>query len=106
MINDLAQVNIARLAAPLDSLQLADFVAGLDPVNAEADLAPGFVWRLQTDSGNATEVEGFGDDAGDGVAVITNRSTWREVESLAAFTIKRSFTPRGEPVDQRLRQPC
>jgi hypothetical protein len=39
----LAQVNIRRLLAPLDSAQLADFVAGLDPVNAAADAAPGFV---------------------------------------------------------------
>ena len=36
----LAQVNIGRLLAPLDSAQLADFVAALDPVNAVADAAP------------------------------------------------------------------
>ena len=42
----LAQLNIARLMAPLDSPQVADFVAALDPVNALADSAPGFVWRL------------------------------------------------------------
>lgn len=38
---DLAQVNIARLAAELDSPQLADFMTALDPVNALADEAPG-----------------------------------------------------------------
>jgi len=38
---DLAQVNIARLAADLGSLQLRDFVDALDPINAEADLADG-----------------------------------------------------------------
>ena len=42
----LAQLNIARLMAPLDSPQVADFVAALDPVNAQADSATGFVWRL------------------------------------------------------------
>ncbi|HEX3956913.1 MAG TPA: DUF3291 domain-containing protein [Trebonia sp.] len=52
----LAQANIARLLAPLDSEQLADFVAALDPVNAVADAAPGFVWRLQTEEGNATSL--------------------------------------------------
>lgn len=31
---DLAQVNIAQLAAELDSPQLADFMTALDPVNA------------------------------------------------------------------------
>lgn len=59
MEHQLAQVNIARLRAPLDSTELADFVALLDPVNASADAAPGFVWRLQTESGNATDVVAF-----------------------------------------------
>ena len=56
----LAQVNIGRLRAPLDSPQLAGFMAALDPVNALADAAPGFVWRLQTESGNATDVRPWG----------------------------------------------
>jgi hypothetical protein len=85
MSYDLAQVNIARLAADLESPQLADFVRALDPVNAEADVAPGFVWRLQTEDGNATSVPGFAADQGAGAGVITNMSTWRDVGSLAAF---------------------
>ena len=85
MSYDLAQVNIARLADDLDSPRLADFVNALDPVNAEADFAPGFAWRLQTEDGNATSVAGFAADTGGGVRVITNMSTWRDVESLAAF---------------------
>jgi hypothetical protein len=48
----LAQVNIGRLLAPLDSAQLADFVAALDPVNAAAEAAPGFVWRLLPATGH------------------------------------------------------
>jgi hypothetical protein len=55
----LAQVNIGRLRAPLDSPVLAGFVAALDPVNAAADTAPGFIWRLQTEDGNATAVRAF-----------------------------------------------
>ena len=31
-----------------------EFMDGLDRINALADRAPGFVWRLQTDAGNAT----------------------------------------------------
>ena len=50
----LAQVNIARAIALLDAPELADFVASLEPVNALADGAPGFVWRLQSDEGDAT----------------------------------------------------
>jgi uncharacterized protein DUF3291 len=61
---ELAQVNIGRLVAPLDDAQLADFVALLDPVNAAADIAPGFVWRLQTDDGDATAIRAFEWDVG------------------------------------------
>jgi hypothetical protein len=64
----LAQVNIARLREPLDSPRLADFLAALDPVNAAADAAPGFIWRLQTEDGNATSVRAFGWDAGGSAA--------------------------------------
>ncbi|MDF0528699.1 DUF3291 domain-containing protein [Tsukamurella sp. 8F] len=97
---DLAQVNIARLAADLDSPQLADFVSALDPVNALADAAPGFVWRLQTEDGNATDIVAFEGDQGDGVGVITNMSTWRDVDSLAAFV----FGPMHKAIMRRRRE--
>ncbi|WRZ90620.1 DUF3291 domain-containing protein [Streptomyces sp. NBC_01007] len=77
---ELAQVNIARLKAPLDSPRLKDFVEALDPVNAVADAADGFVWRLQSDSGNATDVPVLGDDR-----LIVNMSTWRDTNALTAF---------------------
>ena len=54
---ELAQVNIGRLVAPVDDPLLAEFMEALDPVNAAADGAPGFVWRLQTENGNATGIE-------------------------------------------------
>jgi hypothetical protein len=81
----LAQVNIARLLAPLDSPQLADFVAALDPVNASADAAPGFVWRLQSESGNATDIEAFTWDAAGSVGVIVNLSVWTDLEHLTTW---------------------
>jgi heme-degrading monooxygenase HmoA len=81
-----AQVNIGRLVAPLDSPQLADFAAALDPVNAVADGAPGFVWRLQTEDGNATVLRVFEDDAeGADGGILINMSVWESVEALAAF---------------------
>ena len=61
----LAQVNIAIARAPLDSAELRPFMELLDPVNADADRAPGFVWRLQTEDGNATAVRAFPGDDGD-----------------------------------------
>lgn len=77
---ELAQVNIARLKAPLDSPQLKDFVDNLEPVNADADGADGFVWRLQGDSGDATDVPVFGDDW-----LIINLTVWRDTNALTAF---------------------
>ncbi len=81
----LAQVNIGRLRAPLDSPQLAGFVTALDPVNALADAAPGFVWRLQTEDGNATAVRAFEWDQAGSAGVIMNMSVWESPEALAAF---------------------
>lgn len=77
---ELAQVNVALPRAPLDSPALAGFVAALEPVNALADRAAGFVWRLQTDAGDATAVRGF-DDA----RLLVNMSVWRSLEALWAF---------------------
>jgi hypothetical protein len=81
----LAQVNIARLLAPLDSPALADFVVALDPVNAAADAAAGFLWRLQTEDGNATSVHAFEWDQAGSAGVIVNLSVWESAEALAAF---------------------
>ncbi len=75
----LAQLNVARLTDPIDSPELADFVAALDPVNEVADAAPGFVWRLQDESGDATGIRPFGDD------IIVNLSVWESVDALTAF---------------------
>lgn len=82
---ELAQVNVGRLVAPLDDPRLAAFMVALDPVNAAADAAPGFVWRLQTEEGNATGIEAFSWDAGDSAGMIINMSVWTDVESLQAF---------------------
>src|SRR4029077_14600510 len=76
----IAQVNGARALDPLDSPALADFVAALAPVNALADAAPGFVWRLQTEDGDATAVR-----VDDDPRVIVNLSVWASLEALWAF---------------------
>ena len=55
----LAQTNLGRVAAPLDSPQLQPFMDALESVNANADGAPGFVWRLQTEEGDATALTVF-----------------------------------------------
>jgi hypothetical protein len=83
----LAQVNIGRLREPLDHPQLSAFVEALAPVNAAADRADGFVWRLQTEDGNATGVEAFSWDAGDSAGIILNMSVWSDLEHLTAFVL-------------------
>ena len=84
--HDLAQLNIARLLYPLDSAELTDFVDNLDRINALAEDSDGFVWRLKTESGNATQIDYFGDD------VIVNMSTWRDPESLHKFVYRSAHT--------------
>lgn len=76
----LAQVNIALPVAPLTGPELSGFMAALEPLNALADAAPGFVWRMQTEDGDNTAVRGFGDDR-----LIVNMTVWTSVEALAAY---------------------
>ena len=79
----LAELNIARALAPLDSPTLADFMSELDRINALADAAPGFVWRLQGDAGNATDVRVGGDPL-----LLVNLSVWRSAEELFDFVYR------------------
>jgi heme-degrading monooxygenase HmoA len=79
----LAQINIARMLAPIDDPIMAEFVAQLAPVNALADSSPGFVWRLQTESGDATSLKVYDDDM-----IIINMTVWESVESLREFVYK------------------
>ena len=79
----LAQINISRLLAPLDDPQIAGFVSQLEPINALADSAPGFVWRLKSDSGNATDIA-YSDDP----FVIVNMSVWESLQALRDFAYR------------------
>jgi len=79
----LAQLNIARLVAPIDSPVLADFVAHLDEINQLGDRSPGFVWRLQASDGNATSIRPFDDDY-----ILVNMSVWESIEQFREFVYK------------------
>jgi hypothetical protein len=87
-MHHLAQINIGRLIAPIDDPRIAEFVAGLAPINALADQFPGFVWRLQSDSGNATDIP-FSEDP----TLLVNMSVWESLEAL------RSYIYRSEHVE-------
>jgi len=77
---ELAQLNIGVIRGPMDSPVMAEFAANLDRLNALAERSPGFVWRLQTDAGNATAIRPF-----DNENTLMNMSVWRDVESLIGY---------------------
>ncbi len=83
VVHHIANVNVAKLRAPLDDPLLADFVAGLPVVNGLADAAPGFVWRLQSEGGDATDIRAFPDPD-----VIVNLTVWESPEALKEFTYR------------------
>jgi hypothetical protein len=77
---ELAQLNIGIIRGPMDSLLMAEFAANLERINALAERSPGFVWRLQTEDGDATAIRPFGDEN-----MLVNMSVWRDVESLNGY---------------------
>jgi hypothetical protein len=82
MIFHLSEFNIARMKASLDDPLMAEFVRLLADVNAAADSSPGFVWRLQTDEGDATGIRAYDDP------LMLNLSVWETVESLKEYTYR------------------
>lgn len=79
----LAQLNVARALGPLDGELLAPFIAAIDEVNALADTAPGFVWRLQDDASDlpgATGIQAYADPL-----MLVNLSVWESSEALWDF---------------------
>ena len=83
----LAQINIGRMRAPLDTPVMADFVAQLDEINALAERSPGFVWRLTGQGNDATSLRPFDDDF-----IIVNMSVWESLDDLRAYVYKGAHT--------------
>lgn len=83
----LAQINVAKMLYPIDHPGMAGFVRALDPINALADTASGFVWRLQDESGNATALNPFDDPM-----LIVNMSVWSSIEALFDFVYQTGHT--------------
>jgi hypothetical protein len=80
----LAQINVARLVAPLDSPLVADFAALIDGVNALAERSPGFVWRLKAEGGQGSSYLQVFDDP----LILVNLTVWESVEALKAFVFR------------------
>jgi hypothetical protein len=79
----IAQINIARMLAPITDPIMVEFVAQLAPINALADQSSGFVWRLQSENGDATSIRVYDDDF-----IIVNLTVWESVDALREYVYK------------------
>jgi hypothetical protein len=79
-VYELAQLNIGIIKGPMDSPIMADFAANLERINALAERSPGFLWRLQSEEGDATAIRPFENEN-----MLVNMSVWRDVESLNTY---------------------
>jgi hypothetical protein len=79
----LAQVNIGRVRGPMDSEIMYGFASRLAEINALADNAPGFIWRLQSDDGDATSIHVYDDDM-----LLINMSVWESIDALFEYTYR------------------
>jgi Domain of unknown function (DUF3291) len=89
----LAQFNVARLIAPIEAPQSAEFREALDRINALAEASPGFVWRA-TGTGFDSEIPADDIDP----MILANLSVWENAEALAAFAYRSAhsgFVRRG-----------
>ncbi len=79
----LAQMNVAHARFQPDDHRMRGFMEELDNINALAEASPGFVWRLQSDSGNATDIL-----VNDDPLFLINMSVWQDVDSLFDYVYK------------------
>ena len=91
----LAELNIGKFKYPTSDARMAGFMNNLDRVNALAERAEGFVWRLVSDgSNNATDLR-FGDED-----YAVNMSVWKDAKSLENYVFKtvhvQIYKNRGE----------
>ena len=79
----LAEINIATFRVPMNDPVNAPFIANLDRVNALAEAAPGFVWRLVGEGNNALEIHAF-----ENPNTAINMSVWSDLDALADFVYR------------------
>lgn len=68
------------MRAPMEDPLMEGFVERIASLNALADSSPGFIWRLQTEDGDATSIRVFDDDL-----TLFNLSVWESIEALEAY---------------------
>ena len=100
---NLAELNVGYAAHALDDPRMGDFMNNLDRINALAERSPGFVWRLKSDSGNATDIAVPGDPS-----MISNLSVWSDIASLGHYvfnTVHAQFYNRRPEFFQAMTDP-
>ncbi len=58
-------------------------MARLEEINALAERSPGFVWRLQTEDGDATAVRPYDDNR-----IMINMSVWADLPALRDYVYR------------------
>lgn len=81
----IAQMNVGTVRYPTDDPRIAEFMRQLDAINALAEASPGFVWRLQSEQGNATDIILTANPL-----FLVNMSVWKSVEDLFDFVYRTS----------------
>ncbi len=76
----LAQINVGTIKYPQGDPRMSGFMTRLNEINTLADQSSGFIWRMQSDSGNATDIDVGGDPL-----FIANMSVWESVEALFEY---------------------
>jgi hypothetical protein len=79
----LAQLNIAKAKYSLEAPEIKEFVENLEPINKLAESSNGFIWRLQDESGAATDIQAFADPN-----IIVNMSVWGSTDALKNFMFR------------------
>lgn len=79
----IAQINIALARSEMTDEIMSGFVDRLDEINSLADISPGFIWRLQSDEGDATAIRVFDDPL-----LLINMSVWADIESLKNYVYR------------------
>ena len=68
---------------PLEDARMSEFRESLARVNAVAEQSPGYVWRFQTEAGDATDVRVLDDPL-----VLFNMSVWESIEHLKRYAYR------------------
>jgi hypothetical protein len=79
----IAQINVARMVAPLGDSRMAGFASRIDEINALAEASPGFVWRLKSETGDATSIQAFADPT-----ILVNMSVWESIDALHDYVYR------------------